>query len=260
MFAAVGFLIDYTGRARQVSQAAHYCALWMGFAVALAIYSYVVATLRMPMWDLQFARMDAALGFNWMAGFALVTSNRIAVYLLEHAYNSIFIQIFASIAYFAMVGRSDRNRELLWIGMLSALITTSLSGFFPALGPFLKADMPAWSRVLVTIRDGSLSNLTLHDMTGIVTFPSFHTVLAVLLVYVHRPPLRSFVPFAILNGVMLVAIPFAGHHYLVDMIAGAGVAAISIAVVQWAMRLRSLSQDSLSGVALVGAAEKSREI
>lgn len=243
MIAAVGFFFDYTGRTRPVSEAAHYCALWIAFAVALAIYSYVVATLQMPMWDLRFARMDAALGFNWSAGFDWITaSNWMLRYLLSHAYNSIFVQVFFSTGYFALIKRSDRNRELLWIGMLSALITTSLSGLFPALGPYVKGHMPAWSAVLVAIRNGSLSKFALRDITGVVTFPSFHTVMAVLLVYVHRPPLRSFVPLAILNALMLVAIPFAGHHYLVDMIAGAAVAVVSIAIGRAAMGSRSLAR------------------
>jgi len=235
--AAFGFLIDYTGRARPVAEAAHYCALWIGFAVALEIFSYAAATLRMPLRDLQFARADAALGFNWTACFEwITTSSRPVRYILEHAYNSMMIQIFASIAFFAAIRRSDRNRELLWIGILSALITTTLSGFLPALGPYGKGGMPIWSAVLQTIRDGSLSKFALGNMTGIVAFPSFHTVIAVILVYVNRPPLRSFVPVAIWNAIMLVAIPFAGHHYLVDMIAGTVVAVISIAIVQLAMR------------------------
>jgi membrane-associated phospholipid phosphatase len=109
-------------------------------------------------------------------------------------------------------------------------------------------DMPGWLVVFVALRDGSLSSFALLHMTGIVTFPSFHTALAIVLIYVHRPPLPSFVPLMILNVVMLVAIPFAGHHYLVDMIAGAGVAAISIAIVRLAIR-PSLSEDSVSAVA-----------
>ncbi len=242
--AAIGFFFDYTGRARQVSDAAHYCALWLSFAYALEIYSYILATLRMPMYDLQFARMDAALGFNWVAILDLITPHQTLQYLLARAYNSIFVQVFASIGYFALIKRSDRNRELMWIGMLSALITTSVAGLLPALGPYVKGDMPAWSAVLVTIRNGSLTRFGLADLTGIVAFPSFHTVLAILLVYVHRPPLRSFVPVAILNAIMLVAIPFAGHHYLVDMIAGAAVVAVSIVIVQTAMRLRSLAQPA----------------
>src|SRR5260370_38906773 len=102
--------------------------------------------------------------------------------------------------------------------------------------------MPTWSAVLLTIRNGSLSKFALTDLTGIVAFPSFHTVVAVLLVYVHRPPLRSFVPVAILNALMLVVIPFAGHHYLVDMIAGTSVAAVSILIVHAAMRPRSVAR------------------
>ncbi len=241
MLAAVGFLLDYLGRAPQVSEAAHYCALWIALAIVLEIYSYDVATLRMPMCDQLFTRMDAALGFNWMAGFHLVTSNRTVRYILSHAYNSMILQIFASLAYFAVTGRGDRNRELLYIGMVAALITISLSGLFPALGPFGKGGMPEWSAVLVTIRNGSLSAFALTDMEGIVAFPSFHTVLAILFGYVHRPPSWSFVPMLILNVLMLVAIPFAGHHYLVDIIAGAAVAAVSIAIVQAAMRPRSVA-------------------
>jgi PAP2 superfamily len=240
MLAAFGFLLDYSKRARPVAEAMQYCALWIGFAVALEIFSYAAATLRMPLRDLQFARADAALGLNWNAGFDWITSSSWQLrYILEHAYNSIMVQLFASIAFFALIKRSDRNRELLWIGVLSALITTTLSGFFPALGPYGKGGMPVWSKVLLTVRDGSLSKIVVGNMAGIVAFPSFHTVLAVVLVYVHRPPLRSFVPVAILNVLMLVAIPFAGHHYLVDMIAGTAVATVSILIVGAAMRPRS---------------------
>jgi hypothetical protein len=235
MFAAFGFLIDCSGRAPRVAEAAHYCALWIGFFVALEILSYAVATLRMPLWDSQFARADAALGFNWNAGFDWITA--LSPWLrsiLEHAYHDTIIQVLLLTAFFAAIKRRDRNRELLWIGILSGLITITLSGLFPALGPFGKGGMPRWSAVLLTLRDGSLQKFALGSMTGIVSFPSFHTVIAVLVVYVNRPPLRSFVPVAILNALMLVAIPFAGHHYLVDMIAGVAVTTVSILIVHTA--------------------------
>jgi hypothetical protein len=243
IFAVFAFLVDYIGRVRQVAEAAHYVALWISFAVALVIYSYVVATLRMPLRDVEFARMDAALGFNWSAGFDwIMTSSSMTRYILEHAYNSMMVQVFVSIAFFAVIKRSDRNRELLWIGMLSVIISVSLSGPFPALGPFTKGGMPSWSAVLVTIRDGSATKFTLDHLNGIVAFPSCHTVMAIVLVYVHRPPLRTFVPVAILNALMVVATPFAGHHYLVDMLSGAAIVAISIPIVHAAMRPRSLAR------------------
>jgi PAP2 superfamily protein len=243
IFAVFAFIVDYTGRVRQMAEAAHYVALWISFAVALVIYSYVVATLRMPLRDANFARMDAALGFNWSAGFDwIMSSSSTTRYILEHAYNSMMVQVFASIAFFAVIKRSDRNRELLWIGMVSVIISVSLSGPFPALGPFTKGGMPSWSAVLVTIRDGTATKFTLDHLNGIVAFPSCHAVMAIVLVYVHRPPLRTFVPVAILNALMVVATPFAGHHYLVDMLSGAAVVAISIAIVEVAMRPRSVAQ------------------
>jgi len=238
---AVGFFFDYTARTKQVSDLAYYLAMWLSFAVALDIYSYLVATIGLPLWDLRFARADIALGFNWIAGFDLITSHRTILHLLVLDYSSIFIQVLASIAYFAAIRRSDRNRELLWLGMLSAFITASLSGLFPALGPYTKGGMPAWSAVLLTLRDGSLTTFVISKMTGIVAFPSFHTALAIVVVYVHRPPLRSFVPMAAVNALMLPAIPFSGHHYLVDMIAGSAVAAISILIVR-TMQARSLAE------------------
>jgi hypothetical protein len=247
MFAGLGFVLDYFDRARPVSEATQYCALWIAFSIAILIYSYVVATLRMPMWDARFARMDSALGFNWNAGFAWATElNWRLQSILNFAYGSMMIQVFASIAYFVVIKRSDRNRELLWIGMLAVLISISLSGLFPALGPYGRTGMPPWSAALVTIRNGGLSKFTLREMTGIVAFPSCHAITAIVLVYVHRPPLRSFVPVAILNALMLIATPFAGHHYLVDILAGAAMVAVSILIVQTVMRPRDIAR--LEGV------------
>src|SRR5258708_2616409 len=100
--------------------------------------------------------------------------------------------------------------------------------------------MPSWSAVLLTIRDGSAIKFTLDHLNCIVGFPSWHPVMVIVLLYVHRPPLRSFVPIVILSALMLVATPFAGHHYLVDMIAGAAVVAISIPIVHTATRPRLL--------------------
>lgn len=240
MLAGLGVAIDYFGRPRQAAEAAHYCALWIAFAVALVIYSYVLATLRMPMWDQRFARMDAALGFNWSAGFAWVmSSNWLTRFLLEHAYNSMMVQIFLSLGFFAIIGRADRNRELLWIGMLAVVLAVTLSGPFPALGPYTTGGMPEWSAVLVKIREGSLTKISLGHLNGIVAFPSCHALMAVLLVYVHRPPLKTFWPVLVLNILMIAAAPFAGHHYLVDLLAGAAMVAISAPIVHAAMRPRS---------------------
>ena len=67
-------------------------------------------------------------------------------------------------------------------------------------------------------------------MEGIVTMPSYHTVLAVLLTYAFRRTGLVGYGIATLNFVMLLSIPPIGGHYLVDVLAGGALALGAIAV------------------------------
>ena len=67
-------------------------------------------------------------------------------------------------------------------------------------------------------------------MQGIVTMPSYHTVMAVLLTYAFRRTGLVGYGIATLNLVMLLSIPPIGGHYLVDMLAGGALALGAIAV------------------------------
>jgi membrane-associated phospholipid phosphatase len=55
---------------------------------------------------------------------------------------------------------------------------------------------------------------------GIITFPSLHAALAVILILAFWPvPISRWIGGA-LNGVMLAATPIDGSHYLADILAG----------------------------------------
>jgi membrane-associated phospholipid phosphatase len=77
------------------------------------------------------------------------------------------------------------------------------------------------------MRNGGSASFALGQLRGIVTFPSYHTVLAILFTYAHRSR-RSFPVFLIINCLMLVSIPSEGGHYLSDVLAGAGLAVVAI--------------------------------
>ena len=86
---------------------------------------------------------------------------------------------------------------------------------------------------------GGELHFALAKLTGVVSFPSFHTTMALLYLYgFSRAGAIGWVA-AFLNVAMLPAIPFFGGHYLVDMFAGAAVAVVSVVIVRtWpAMRL-----------------------
>ena len=78
------------------------------------------------------------------------------------------------------------------------------------------------------MRDGSLRMLDLFQLGGVLTFPSFHAIAAVLYCWALWPvrwlrPLNLFC-----NGAMLVATPVGGGHYFIDVIAGVAIAMLSV--------------------------------
>ncbi len=237
----IGVFYGYSGRERRLSDAGNYAALWVGFSAAGVIFTYLVATLAMPLRDNQFIAIDAAMGFHWLAWTRFIGAHRSIELPLFIAYFSFLPQIVGSIVYFAHTRQTSRNAEMIWITMLSLIVTTVGSAFLPAVGPYVHffARQTEDIVVLMSLRAGGGHGFVVNHLEGIITFPSFHTVIAIILIYVHRPPSGSFVPVAILNTLMLLAIPSEGHHYLIDVISGALVAAVCIAVVRAAMRSRS---------------------
>jgi hypothetical protein len=242
--AAIGLAYDYSGRNQRLADVGNYAALWVAFSAAGSIFTYVVATMRLPLCDARLSSLDAALGFHWTSWFYCVAHHPFFKLTLTIAYASMLPQIVGSILYFAHTHQTNRNREFLAIAMISLVTTTLISGLLPATGPFLPGHQPEFSKLLITIRAGSATIFSLDDMQGIVTMPSYHTVIAMVLIWVHRPPSRSFSVAAILNSLMLLAVPSAGNHYLSDMLAGAVVAAGSIALVTIAFQDRRVAAQS----------------
>ena len=234
---AVGILYGYTGRDRRLSDAGNYAALWVAFSAAGAIFTYLAATLAMPLRDAEFVAIDAAMGFDWLAWSGFIDAHRAIQLPLFIAYFTFLPQIVVSILYFAHTRQTARNAELIWIAMLSLILTTIVSALLPAVGPYVYfyGRQTEDIVVLMSLRTSGPHPFPFSRLSGIITFPSFHTVLAIAFIYVHRPPSRSFIPVAILNGLMLIAIPSEGHHYLIDVISGAVVAAVCIAIVRTAM-------------------------
>jgi membrane-associated phospholipid phosphatase len=110
----------------------------------------------------------------------------------------------------------------------SGLVTVGLSGLLPAVG--LIPDAPHVAHFLA-LRADTLREIDLTRLQGLISFPSYHAAMAVLVGHAlwGVPYLR--VPAALLNLVMLVATISEGGHYLVDVLAGCVIAAGAIALV-----------------------------
>lgn len=208
-----------------------YAALWILFALFGAKMTYLAATLNFPEQDGLLQSIDSALGFQWLAWDAWIARHPWLHESLRVAYGSIGWQPFLSIPLLSFLGPRGRNAEFLAAGLIGLVITTIIATFIPATGPsFVPGAHSELDKVLTALH--SRSHVPLPYM-GIVTFPSYHTVLAILFVYAHRGIRWTFPFFALLNFFMLLSTPTFGNHYLVDMLGGTAVAVVTIALVRW---------------------------
>jgi hypothetical protein len=120
--------------------------------------------------------------------------------------------LYWSLAIFAVWGPRGRNRELLTSVLVALLATVAISMFLPVIGP---ADTRGFATlqgdIIRALRSGSATPLT---YVGIISFPSLHTVMAILFAVAHRDNRWSFPIFLTLNLLMLTAIPYSGNRYL----------------------------------------------
>jgi hypothetical protein len=185
--------------------------------------------------DPNLTEIDEWFGFDWPAWADYVHHDIALTAILRLAYGSLVPQIAGSVLWFALARVSRRNEELLMSAILTLILTSSIYAAWPTLGPFVQfgghgaqPGVTAYVADVLLLRHGGTASFTLAGMQGVICFPSYHTVLALLLIHAHRGQ-PTFAPIAIVNGAMLLAIPSEGLHYLADMIAGGAVAATVLA-------------------------------
>ena len=202
------------------------------FAVA-GCFSYVVTATNLPLANNAVAAADGALGFDWLRWFGWVERHPALRLVLQLAYPSAIAQMVLIACYLTLSGQPERSRELIWTIMLSLLVIVPLSGLLPVESAWLYYDVGRFFDVASIVdfdrlRAGQLHDLDLRQLQGIISFPSFHTCLGLLFTYVVRRRRRVLLPVALLNAVMILSVPTEGGHFLVDVIAGAVVAAAAI--------------------------------
>ena len=214
------------------------------FTAAGAVLTYLAASCAFPLQDVMMERLDRAIGFDWSAWHDAVLDRPILSCLLLVAYNSLLPQALLAIIYFPATDRSARIGELLLLAGATLAATVLISAIWPTLGPCARTGQLgvrarggdiAYLRDLLALRAGGPWHFELSAMEGIVTMPSYHTVMAVLLTYAFRRTGLVGYGIATLNLVMLLSIPPIGGHYLVDVLAG-GALALGAIVIKRASR------------------------
>ncbi|WP_213773583.1 phosphatase PAP2 family protein [Bradyrhizobium sp. dw_78] len=230
----------------------------IGFMCMLvAPLSYVAAAANLPLQDASLARMDQLLGLDWRAYFEFAIARPELLSFAIFFYAMIIVPWAGVSVALGMTGRFVRLQQFVMAAVLTVSVAVIISAALPAIGTYGELGLPADTEVfkasgyviqleiLPFVRDGTLRVLNLSHLGGIITFPSVHAAIAALAIW-GLWGVWWLRPLAlILNGGMLLATPLVGGHYFVDVFAGVGLAALSIAAA------KAISQRIVTGVEVV---------
>ena len=225
------------------------------FANALPLFDAMTKINAMPLADDWLSAADIWLGFDWLAYFEFVHNSPALRWMLDHAYiltgEVAFIMVVVLILT-AQFRRVQYHMEcVFWVTFLSILISIATPAYAAAIYYGIDfTDYPNFGfapgiyhiESLVALREASPDLLVgAEPFKGLVTFPSIHTALGLVMVgAVWRHWL--FWPYVAYAAIMIPATPVFGSHYIVDIFGGA---ALTLAVL-WLVARRKTYRGMFS--------------
>jgi membrane-associated phospholipid phosphatase len=208
--------------------------------------SYLITSADLPLRDALLAYVDRVLGFDWLSFLNATNSSPFLAELLTSAYQTTGLVAQLVIVWLALHRRGERLAEFIAILSLSAVALCVGMLLLPAAGAFAfyepapelfenysaQGEMWPFAHAFTMLRNGALSVIDLSARQGIVSFPSFHTMLGIMTVYAVRDTRWLMIPVLLLNGTMIVSTLTVGGHHLADVLAGAGLTFAAILLVR----------------------------
>jgi membrane-associated phospholipid phosphatase len=254
---------------------------WLGTTAQVIIItaivgplSYIANALDWPLRDQTLLFIDRALGLDPEPIATFVNNHQWLAKCLDVGYGFIKWPLLGVPIVLAMTLRLIRLQQFILALNIALAGTIAISIFVPAIGTYYGLNILPSERFhflnssvynaqlhdILSLRNGSLRQLQMFRLAGVVSFPSFHAASAVLYMWALWP-VRGF-RFATIsvNVLMIVATPVIGAHYVIDVIGGVALAAVSILLTKYLFRIHasrnttdtkaSLAADTVSQIVL----------
>jgi hypothetical protein len=215
------------------------------FATIQSIATMLHFPLSRPLIDETLFAIDAWLGYDWARSVTWLADYPALSKVLGQVYLSSFGQILCVIVFLGLTKRVARLEQLLLVTVLSALITLGFWLIWPSFGPSayltLPDDVIAVTGLVVTPDYGAVLNhfalngfdvIASHLVLGTVAFPSYHMVMAIIVVWCTRGT-WAFWPALALNIPMIPATLTHGGHHLIDLAGGGAAFGLAVALAAW---------------------------
>jgi membrane-associated phospholipid phosphatase len=203
-------------------------------AATLSFPVLIAARFRMPLQDSLFGRLDQAMGAS-VPGIVAWANHHWLGTMINKSYP--WLLPLLAVATFAppLIGKVKHAREFLLANLVAFAIGIPLFALLPAVGPWSYYHLTpdpgqafCGSQLLALRLPGPY---TFHEQAaGVVCFPSFHVIWAILCaaaLWGFRP-IR--IPVALLSAMIIASTLTTGWHYFSDVLGGIAVAALSMVI------------------------------
>ena len=215
------------------------------FTNAVSVLSFILTgILPLPAWDAALATADRTLGLNWLEMYLWLARHPALEAFAHTVYLSLGPEMLSLFVALELLGHHDQARAfLLWI-VVSTIAVLAIGTLTPAAGAFVYFHLPVASTTgyvaqWADLRSGALRSIDPFDNQGLVVFPSFHAVLAVLCTCAAWPLRILKYPLLAVNLLIILASLAMGGHYFIDIFAGIILAALTISLPGYVISWRS---------------------
>lgn len=249
-FSALMILIGQVYRqyrdSERIALTTHVLGLFIGYSLFGALFNTVLLPRPFAPIDPVLVRIDAWLGYSWPAICGWFAEHPVLNSVLRVVYKLTLVQLLVSFILLGMLLDRRRLHGAALAMVVASLITIFCWALFPSGGAAAYWTLdPEVSRSVRPIvgsaygaelnrlfRDG-VTDLSAMGVTGLIGFPSFHTVMALMSLVCVWPYRAYRMALLAVTAMLLPAILVHGGHNLVDVLAGTLITAIS-----WPLGLR----------------------
>jgi membrane-associated phospholipid phosphatase len=233
---------------RYIAAGAESCAQISSSLLLGMMLTYPLATLAFPYQDGALHAMDGWLGLDWQAYLGLFIASPVLGFASKAVYCSMQLQYPLVILALVASSRFLRLQQYILTVLIALVMTLAIFTFVPAVGAYAYLHVPAehyanlapivtfeQMQHLEAMRNGSWS--VIRDMEGLISFPSFHTISAILFTWALFPVKKLRWWVVALNAALIASTPVQGAHYFIDIFGGALVSAFAILAAPVLMRV-----------------------
>lgn len=238
--AAVGAYVRRVKGTPRLALALMGVAIFMGFTAVSSVFIFALFPLPNPLIDPALIEIDARLGYHWPGFVAALAEFPYLAQGLGYLYHTSLPQIVLTILVLAALSREAVLHRFLLVGILSLIIVVAIWYCYPSVGPSAFMTIPPeilaatglyfdpdYGAYLLRLVEVGPRHVSPEVITGVVAFPSYHMIMACMVVWFTRGT-PVFLPALAVNAAMVPATLSHGGHHLIDLVAGVAVFALAV--------------------------------